>query len=237
MKAVILAGGTGTRLRPYTTVLPKPLMPIGDLPILEILVRQLKTAGCSEIVLAVGYLAALIQAYFGDGSRWGIPIRYSQETTPLGTAGPISLVDGLDDSFLVMNGDILTSLDFRELYRFHLDRGATATVCRCDRSIKLNLGIVKVGEHGRVSDYIEKPSLEYQVSMGVYAFRPEIRDHIPKGRNMDLPDLIRSLLARGVPVQSYDFKGLWFDIGNPDEHERAVELFIKDPKAFLADNR
>ena len=220
MKAVILAGGKGTRLRTYTTVLPKPLMPIGDFPILEILIRQLKAAGCSEVVLAVGYLAALIQAYFGDGSRWGIPIRYSQEKVPLGTAGPISIVDDLDGSFLVMNGDILTSLDFQDLYRFHLEHGAAATVCRCDRSIKLNLGIVKVGEHGRVSDYIEKPSLEYQVSMGVYAFRPEIREYVPKGDYMDLPDLVRSLLARGVPVQSYDFKGLWFDIGNPDEHEQ-----------------
>ncbi len=233
MKAVILAGGKGTRLRPYTTVLPKPLMPIGDLPILEILVRQLKVAGCSEIILAVGYLAALIQAYFGDGSQWGVPIRYSHEKTPLGTAGPISLVDGLGDSFLVMNGDILTSLDFQDLYTFHRKRGVAATVCLCDRSIKLNLGIVKVMEGGRVSEYIEKPSLEYQVSMGMYAFTSAILDHIPKGGYMDLPDLIRSLLTRGVPVQSYEFKGRWFDIGNPDEYERAVELFLKDPTMFL----
>ena len=209
-------------------------MPIGDLPILEILVRQLKAAGCSEIILAVGYLAALIQAYFGDGSQWGVPIRYSREKTPLGTAGPIGVVDGLDDSFLVMNGDILTSLDFQGLYRFHRNRRGTATVCRCNRIVKLNLGIVKIGEDGRVSDYIEKPSLEYQVSMGIYAFTPDILDHIPKGAYMDLPDLIRSLLARGVPVESYDFKGLWFDIGNLDEYEGAVELFLKDPKVFLA---
>jgi NDP-sugar pyrophosphorylase family protein len=209
-------------------------MPIGDLPILEILVRQLKAAGCSEITLAVGYLAALIQTYFGDGSQWGVPIRYSHENTPLGTAGPIGLVGGLEDSFLVMNGDILTSLDFREFYRFHRQRGVAATVCVCDRSIRLNLGIVKVGEDGRVSEYIEKPSLEYQVSMGIYAFTPAILDHIPKGAYLDLPDLVRSLLARRVPVQSYDFKGLWFDIGNPDEYEGAVELYAKDPTVFLA---
>jgi NDP-sugar pyrophosphorylase family protein len=233
LKAVVLAGGRGTRLRPYTTVLPKPLMPVGELPILEILIRQLKAAGCSEIILAVGYLAQLIQAYCGDGSRWGVSIRYSYEKEPLGTAGPLGLIEGLDSPFLVMNGDVLTSLDFRQFYRFHLEHGTVATICLYKSIVKLNLGVIRLGELGKIVDYVEKPSLEYQVSTGIYAFNPDILSDIPKGGYLDLPDLVRSLIARNIPVRPFLFDGVWLDIGNPGDYEKAVELFIEKPSAIL----
>lgn len=233
MKAVVLAGGRGTRLRPYTTVLPKPLMPVGEFPILEILIRQLKAAGCSEIILAVGYLAQLIQAYCGDGSRWGIPIRYSYEKEILGTAGPLGLIEGLDSSFLVMNGDVLTSLDFQQFYRFHLEHDTAVTICLYKSIVKLNLGVIKLGEQGKIVDYVEKPSLEYQVSTGIYAFKPEILSNIPKGAYLDLPDLIRGLIARDIPIGPFLFDGVWLDIGNPGDYEKAVELFTEKPHTIL----
>lgn len=233
MKAIVLAGGRGTRLRPYTTVLPKPLMPVGDLPILEILIRQLKAAGCSEIILAVGYLAQLIQAYCGDGSRWGVSIRYSYEKEPLGTAGPLGLIEGLDSPFLVMNGDVLTSLDFRQFYHFHLEQKTVATICLYKSIVKLNLGVVQLSAQGNIIDYVEKPSLEYLVSTGIYVFHPDILSDIPKGGYLDLPDLVRGLIARAVPIRPFFFDGVWLDIGNPGDYEKAVELFVEKPHSIL----
>jgi NDP-sugar pyrophosphorylase family protein len=235
VKAVILAGGKGTRLRPYTTVLPKPLMPVGDLPILEILIRQLKAAGCDEIIIAVGYLAQLIQAYCGDGSQWGVSIRYSYEKTPLGTAGPLGLVDGLDAPFLVMNGDVLTSLNFGEFYRSHLEHHAKATICLHKLQVQLNLGVIKSGARGQVVDYVEKPSLEYEVSTGIYVFDPCLLEYIPRGSHLDLPELIRLLIARKIPVHPYLLDGVWLDIGNPADYEKAVDLFVENPTSILSD--
>jgi NDP-sugar pyrophosphorylase family protein len=233
MKAVILAGGKGTRLRPYTAVIPKPLMPVGDVPILEVLIRQLKCAGCTEVILAVGHLAELIRAFFGTGERWGLKIRYSFEAEPRGTAGPIACVDGLDDDFLVMNGDILTSFDFADFYAAHKQSGVLVTVGMTNRSVPINLGVIHAGADGVIDDYIEKPTLNYEVSVGVYAFSPRAVELIPKEQPFDLPDLVKLLIRQKLPVRGHRLKGLWLDIGNPDDYERAVEMFATDRGAFL----
>lgn len=225
--AVILAGGRGTRLLPYTTVLPKPLMPLVDKPILEVVVRQLKHFGFTRLVFAVGHLAELIQAYFGDGSRWGVTIEYSREEAPLGTAGPIGLIEGLDQPFLVMNGDILCSLDFGDLWNRHLESKALATISLFKKQVKIDLGVISLGEHGEITGYTEKPTLSYDVSMGIYMFSSEIKAHIPKGERLDLPDLILKLLAAKEHVNSYPFSGHWLDIGRPEDYAQAVEVYEK----------
>lgn len=234
-RAIVLAGGRGTRLAPYTTVLPKPLMPIGDMPILEILLRQLRRAGILRVTLAVGHLAALLEAYFGDGARFGISLDYSYEDEPVGTAGPLALVDGLDDTFLVMNGDLLTSIDFEDLIRAHRARGSAVTVGLFEKQVLLDLGIVETGEDGRVTDYIEKPTLTYDVSVGIYAMQPAVLEHIERGRPLDLPDLVLRLIAAGADVQAYRFSGTWFDIGRPDDYAAASEHFERHRDELLAD--
>src|SRR4051794_25195563 len=181
MKAVVLAGGRGTRLAPYTNVLPKPLMPVGDMPILEILLRQLKVYGVSDVVIAVGYLASLIQAYVGDGSRFGLNVTYSMETTPLGTAGPLKLVEGLNDTFLIMNGDLLTSLNMGELIQFHQQSGGLATISTVIRHKQSTLGGIGADEDFNGESYTEKPSYDFRVSMGISVLEPEILKYIPNG--------------------------------------------------------
>jgi len=220
MRAVILAGGKGTRLAPYTTVLPKPLMPVGDMPILELLVRSLARAGITQVTLAVGHLASLIQAYFGDGSAFGVSITYSAETEPLGTAGPLRLVEDLDEPFLVMNGDLLTDLEFGAFVRSHTDSGAPATVGVYRRDVTIDLGVVETDDANRIVAYTEKPTHRFLVSMGVYVLDPSVLGRIPAGR-FDLPDLVAALLADDRPVNSYKHDGYWLDIGRPDDYERA----------------
>jgi NDP-sugar pyrophosphorylase family protein len=234
-RAVVLAGGRGTRLEPYTTVLPKPLMPVGDMPILEILLRRLRRAGIIHITLAVGHLAALLEAYFGDGSRFGVSLDYSYEDEPVGTAGPLALVDGLDDTFLVMNGDLLTSIDFEDLLRTHRERRAMVTVGLFEKKVPLDLGVVETDEAGRVTDYIEKPTLTYDVSVGIYAMQPSVLEHIERGEQLDLPDLVLRLIAAGADVHAYPFSGTWFDIGRPDDYAAASEHFERQRDELLAD--
>jgi NDP-sugar pyrophosphorylase family protein len=233
LKAVILAGGKGRRLAPYTTVFPKPLMPLGDVPILEIVVRQLKRAGFSDITMAVGYLAELLMAYFGDGSKLGVPIHYSREEQPLGTAGPLSLVRGLDRPFLVMNGDLLTTLDYRAMWEHHAANGAIATLATFQRQVKIDLGVIETDEQNRVRGYIEKPTYHYTVSTGIYIFNPAVLEYIPPNQRMDLPDLILRLLAAGQKVAAYPFQGLWLDIGRHDDYERAVSEFELHRAEFI----
>lgn len=233
MKAVILAGGKGRRLAPYTTVFPKPLMPIGDIPILEVVVRQLKHAGFDEIAVAVGYLAELLMAYFGDGSKWGLRIRYSREEQPLGTAGPLRLVQGLDETFLAMNGDLLTNLDFRAMWEYHRSRGAIATMATFRRDVKIDLGVLDVDEGQWVRGYTEKPTFHYLVSTGIYLFEPAVLEYIPPGERLDMPDLVLRLLAAGQRVSSYPFQGMWLDIGRPDDYERAVAEFEAHRAEFV----
>jgi NDP-sugar pyrophosphorylase family protein len=235
MQVVILAGGRGTRLAPYTYVLPKPLMPLGEMPILEIVIRQLRKAGFRDITLAVGYLASLIEAYFGDGSRLGVNIRYSFETEPLGTAGPLSLVKGIDDTFLVMNGDLLTTIDYTDLIEFHKDRNATATVGVYEKDVKIDLGVVETDSKNGIISYIEKPMLSYNVSMGIYVMETKVLEYINPEEHLDLPELIRLLIAEGQIVIGYPFKGTWLDIGRQEDYAAAAELFANDYSTFIKD--
>src|SRR3990172_5297744 len=206
MKAIILAGGKGTRLAPYTTIFPKPLMPIGDMPILEIVLRQLAHYGFDDISLAVGYLSELLMAYCGDGSKFGLKIGYSHEEQPLGTAGPIALVPNLEDTFLVMNGDLLTTIDYGVMLKYHRERGALATVACYQRDVKIDLGVIQVDEDNWVVNYIEKPTYHYSVSMGIYLFEPEILNYIPKGQRLDLPELVLKLMRDGKKVNVFNFR-------------------------------
>ena len=194
MKAIILAGGKGTRLLPYTKVIPKPLMPIGDMPILEVLVHQVRRAGVDDIILSVGHLASLLQAFFQDGTQLGTHIRYSIENDPLGTVGPLTLIPDLDETFLVMNGDILTDLEFADLIAFHRKSKAIVTIAMHNREIKIDLGVIQLAGGQNVVGYIEKPTYAYQVSMGIYVFEPAALQYIPKNVYFDFPTLI---LERG----------------------------------------
>lgn len=222
MKAVILAGGLGTRLRPYTTVFPKPLMPIGESPILELIIRQLKARGFDEITLAVGHLAELIMAFFNDGSKYGINIDYSREEKKLGTAGGLGLLkDKLDDDFLVMNGDVLTSLDFSEFLAFHKRSGSKATIALNRRYVDIDFGVVELDSDRKLKGYIEKPRIDYLVSMGVYAFDQSVLEYIPSNEYLDIPDLMKRLLAEGETVNGYIHEGYWLDIGRPDDYDKA----------------
>lgn len=233
MKAIILAGGKGTRLAPYTTVLPKPLMPINDMPILEVVLRQLAHHGFYEITLAVGYLAELLMAYCGDGSKFSIKLSYSREETPLGTAGPIALVPDLKETFLVMNGDLLTTLDYGEMWRYHRERGAIATLASFQRDVRIDLGVIESNAANWVTNYVEKPTYRYAVSTGVYIFEPTILNYISRGQRLDLPELMLSLLSQGERVSSYPFTGYWLDIGRHDDYEAAIREFEAHRHEFL----
>jgi NDP-mannose synthase len=235
MQALILAGGTGTRLRPYTTVVPKPLMPVGDYPILEILIRQLKLAGVEEIILAVGYMSQLFEAFFRDGSRYGLRISYSFEQNPLGTAGPISLVlDRLEDDFLLMNGDLLTTLKFRNLFVRHRELKAAATLGVYRREVNIDFGIVESDQDNRLVRYTEKPTYTFDVSMGVYALNTaSIRDYLAGGGHLDIPDLMSRMRDDGRLVTCYRESCYWLDIGRVDDYQTAVETFELRRTEFL----
>lgn len=237
MRAVILAGGKGRRLRPFTTVLPKPLMPLGEMPIVEVVLRQLAANGFEEVTLAVGYLAELMMAYCGDGSKFGLRLGYSREEQPLGTAGPLALIEGLDDTFLVMNGDVLTTLDMRAMIAQHRASGAAATIATHQRRQQINYGIIESDGDSRVTAYIEKPVHQYQVSMGVYVLEPSVLARIAPGEYLDLPDLVRQLMADGQHVMAYPFDGYWLDIGRHDDYEQAVEEFETMQAQLLPERR
>lgn len=237
MKAVILAGGKGARLAPYTKIFPKPLMPIGDMPILEVLLRQLKYAGVKDVVITVGHLASLMRAYFADGSELGLNITYSHEDKPLGTAGPLSLVPGLDETFFVMNGDVLSTLKFRELLQFHQSQGAVATIASHQRTVKIDLGVLQHADGDyRVTNYIEKPTYDYLVSMGIYVFEPEALELIPRNEYLDFPSLVLKLIAADKKVCYLPHDGYWKDLGRPDDYEQAALDFETMRKEFLPED-
>ncbi len=235
MNVIILAGGKGRRLYPYTVSLPKPLMPVGDFPILEVILRQLKAHRFSQVTLAVGHLGNLIQAYCGDGSKWGLKIGYSFEDEPLGTVGPLTRLPNLTQTFMVMNGDLLTTLDYLDLAKYHKKQNALATVAAQKRWVDIDFGVIQKSkdEQGMLK-YVEKPRLSYLVSMGVYIFEPQILKFIPPGRKFDFPDLMHVLLEKEKKVAIYHSEDFWLDIGRPDDYQKAVEEFEKNPKRFLA---
>ncbi len=234
MQAVILAGGQGQRLRPYTSVLPKPLMPIGDRPILDIILRQLKHHGVDEVIVALGYLGPLIQSYL-DQSEIGqqMNIRYHWEEKPLGTAGAIGTIEGLDAPFFVMNGDILTSLDYGRMYQAHLDDDADLTVGTVRTEVQIELGVLSMDESGHIIGYDEKPTMSYAASMGIYVYSPRILERIRPGEYLDAPTLVLDLIADNRRVLSYAPDCRWIDMGNRGEHERASEEFLNNRSVYL----
>ena len=234
MKAVILAGGRGTRLAPFTYVLPKPMMPVGDKTILEILLRQMKRGGINRVVLTVGHLAGLMQAFFQDGQQYDLDITYSFEPKPLGTAGPLALVPDLDNTFLVCNGDVLTLINIHELIQFHQQQGGICTIAMHERQFKVDLGVIEQqdGDY-QITGYVEKPILDYKVSMGMYVFEPRVINYIPKDEYLDFPDLVLKLLAAGERVVGYPFSGYWMDLGNPDDYAQASQDFERMRSQFL----
>lgn len=232
MRAVILAGGKGTRLIPISSVLPKPLVPLGNKPILEILIRQLKNQGFDRITLAVGHLSHLIKAVFGDGSHYGVKIDYSEQKKILGTAGPLTLVENLDDDFLVLNGDLLTNISFKKMFSVHKKNKADVTVGVYQRLEKIDLGIVEV-KNGKVTKYIEKPTHSFDVSSGIYVVSPKAAQKLKYNQYCDFPNFIISLIKAKNKVSAYKFKDYWLDLGRPDDYYKAYELFEKNPYIFL----
>ena len=233
MRAVVLAGGKGTRLAPYTFVFPKPMMPIGDRTILEILFAQMKRAGINHVTLAVGHLAGLMSAYFQDGARYDLDITYSYESKPLGTAGPLANISGLEKTFLVTNGDILTQMNIAELVKFHKEQGGICTIAMHERKVQIDLGVIEIENCCEITGYVEKPSFDYQVSMGLYVFDPRVMDYIPKDEYLDFPDLIKKLIAAGERVIGYPYDGYWQDLGNPGDYSQATRDFENMRSQFI----
>ena len=222
MHAVILAGGKGVRLRPFTTTLPKPLVPIGDShSILEIVLSQLAGCGFTTVTLAINHLGPLIKAFVGDGSRWGIAVDYAEELVPLSTVGPLfGLRDQLPEQFVVMNGDVLTNLDFGDLLRRHEESGAPLTVATASRSLSVDFGVLETTA-GRIVGFTEKPTIRYRVSMGVYGMSRRTLDPYPAGKSFGFDELILDLLRDDRRPASYDFAGYWLDVGRPDDYDEA----------------
>lgn len=227
MRAVILAGGIGSRLRPYTLSLPKPLLPIGERPILEIIIRQLASHGFTYVTLAVNHQADLFSAFFGDGSKWGIKISYSLETEALGTMGPLRLIDDLPENFLIMNGDVLTDLNYGAAFQQHLAGSRLFTIFAAARKQKIDFGVLHLDDASRLKGFEEKPELAYTVSMGIYAANRRILDRIPSGKPFGFDQLMLSFLATNDNVNVHQHQGYWLDIGRPDDYERASEEWAK----------
>ncbi|MFF9314716.1 NDP-sugar synthase [Streptomyces sp. NPDC014748] len=234
MHAVILAGGKGVRLRPYTTALPKPLVPIGDQhAILEIVLRQLSTAGFASCTIAIGHLGEIIRAYVGDGSQWGMRVDYSTEESPLGTMGPLlTMRERLPETFLVMNGDVLTDLDYADVLRRHRASRAPLTVATYARQVHIDFGVLTT-DAGKVVAFTEKPKMDYRVSMGVYGLSRTTLDGYTPGLPLGFDELVLDLLADGCPPHAYEFDGYWLDIGRPDDYDRANAEFTTRKSLLL----
>jgi NDP-sugar pyrophosphorylase family protein len=230
---VILAGGLGTRLRPYTTVLPKPLVPVGDRPILEHILLRLHSSGVRVVDLCVGHLGGLIQVYFSQSGSLpdDLELRWHWEPEPLGTAGALRLIPDLGGTFLVMNGDVLTNLDYGALIAFHEQAGAALTVAMHSQRVEIDLGVIDT-DGDRIVGYHEKPRLDYEVSMGIYAYDERALAQLPDEGACQFPDLVQRLLEAGEPVAAFRSDVEWFDIGTPGEHQRAAEAFERSPELF-----
>jgi NDP-sugar pyrophosphorylase family protein len=239
MQAIVMAGGKGTRLAPFTATFPKPLVPLGDMPVLEVLLRQLQRAGIDEVILAVNHLHQLIRAFCGDGQAFGLRIDYSLEDEPLGTAGPIAaLLDRVGETFLVANGDLLTSFDIAAMIAAHRDASADASLAIYQREIKVDFGLVETDAAMRLTGYREKPSHTHLVSMGLYVLEREaVRPCLQPARRFDMPDLMKALLAAGRTVQCHSQDCVWLDIGRPEDYAEAQVLFERNRGLFCPDSR
>lgn len=226
MRAIILAGGKGTRLKPYTTLIPKPLVPVGnEWPILEVIIRQLAAGGFRHITITVNHLADLIRAYFGDGSRWGVKIDYSCEQSPLSTIGPLTLIKDLPENFLVMNGDILCNLNYGEFLKYHVRRRNKFTVSAFNRKVKIDFGIIKHNAEHTIVGFSEKPEYNYDVSMGIYGVNRSVIKALPKGKPYGFDTLMLDGIKRGVKYEARLFKGFWLDIGRPEDYDYCNDNF------------
>jgi NDP-sugar pyrophosphorylase family protein len=233
MKAVIQSGGRGTRLKPYTMILPKPLMPVGSKPVLELLLKWLRRNGIRDVYITTGYLGNLIRGVCGDGSQWDLDIRYTEEAEPLGTIGALSLLrKELDSTFLVINGDVLTDLNLTAFVATHHKHASALTIATARRTVRMDFGIIE-DAGGAVVLFMEKPNLTHVVSMGVYCMEPEVLGHIPAGVPFGFDDLMSCMLARGLPVRIFPHSGFWLDIGRVEDFQRAQDLAGDDtPPAF-----
>jgi len=223
MRAVILAGGKGARLWPYTAMLPKPLVPVGNRPILDVVLTQLKAAGVDRVTMAVSHLAHLIMAYFGDGGRWGLQVDYSVEDKPLSTIAPLKLIEDLPETFFVMNGDVLTDLDFRALYSDHVAHNADITVATFKRDTRIDFGVLRTDDSNRVVGFEEKPTYHFCVSMGVYVVQRRLLDIVPEERAFGFDDLMLACIEKGLNARTHPHHGYWLDIGRPDDYAEANE--------------
>lgn len=209
------------------------MMPIGDKTILEILLYQMKAAGINHVTLTVGHMAGLMRAFFQDGSQYDLDIQYAYETTPLGTAGPLANITHLKNTFLVANGDVLSLLPIRDLVQFHKESDAICTIAMHERTVKIDLGVIEMDGDHQVINYIEKPTIDYRVSMGLYVFEPRVLQYIPPGQYLDFPDLVQKLLAAGERVLGFPYEGYWQDLGHPDDYDQAVNDFDSLRHLFL----
>jgi len=226
MRAVILAGGKGVRLRPFTTLIPKPLVPLGGkYAILEVIVMQLKKSGFTCVTMAVSHLSHLIETYFGDGSRYGLEINYSHEDQELSTIGPLTLIEGLPENFLVLNGDILCDLDYRAFYEKHVDSCCRVSVSSFKRHSKIDFGVLEYDEDGELTHFEEKPSYDFDVSMGVYCINRKVIESLDKGAPYGFDDLMLDSLKNKKAVNIRPFSGMWYDIGRPDDYENVDQNF------------
>tara|TARA_Y100000991_G_scaffold187870_1_gene153076 strand:- start:94 stop:804 length:711 start_codon:yes stop_codon:yes gene_type:complete len=235
MQAIILAGGKGSRLKPFTTNFPKPLVPIGDIPIVEIILKQLKYYGVKDVVLAVNHMADLIMAFFKNGEKLGLNISYSVENEALGTAGPLSIIKNLNENFLVLNGDVLTTLDFKSFFDFHNKKKAVSTIATFNKEIKIDLGVLETRDEV-FDNYIEKPTYNFTVSMGIYAFNKSITKYLEKGVPLDIPDLILRLKKNNKTISCYKGNYDWLDIGRFDDYEMATRIFKENKSKYLKGN-
>jgi NDP-mannose synthase len=226
-RAIILAGGKGTRLKPYTVAIPKPLVPVGDKPILEIIILQLKKHGFNHITITVNHMAEIIKAFFGDGTKWDIRIDYTSESKALSTMGPLTLVEDLPENFLVMNGDVITDLNLSDFYYYHVNNKNNFTIGSSKRADRINYGVLRKNENNKLIKFDEKPLYEFLVSMGVYMVNKNIVDYIPKDKFFGFDHLMNLLIEKYEYPSIYEYNGYWLDIGRPDDYEKAANEIDK----------
>ena len=224
LTAVILAGGQGTRLRPYTSVLPKPLVPVNGKPILEIIINQLKKNKFKNIIICLNEKNNLIKVYFGDGSKFGVKISYVYEKKPLSTMGPLKLLKKIPKNFLVMNGDILTSLNFLDFFKSHLTSQRIFSVAVKSIFYKVDYGILEFKEK-KLKEFLEKPSFNYHVSMGVYVASKKLTKFIPKNKFYGFDNLMKSMIKNKIDINIFKSKKSWLDIGRPEDYIKANKMY------------